>query len=277
MPESIIHPPSESLPRIAASSYLNTAPLIWSFLHGSRQRNVVMITDTAPVRCADLLARGEVEAALVPVIEYERIPDGCAVPEVCVGSRSAVRSVVLVSKYDDLNQIRHVALDEESRTSQALIKIIFREFLEGEPQWQSFTPDLDQMLKLNDAALLIGDPAMTISSTDYHVFDLATLWHTFTRTGFVFAIWMTRQAAGNETGRIDFAGARDEGLQHVDEIAAQNVKVLGLPQGELVTYLRENICFSMDDDLQKGLDLFLSFARKHRFISADSCLKMLDH
>jgi chorismate dehydratase len=277
MTESTIQPPSESLPRIAASSYLNTAPLIWSFLHGSRQRSVVMITDTAPVRCADLLARGEVEAALVPVIEYERIPHGRAVPDVCVGSRSAVRSVVLVSKYDDLNQIRHVALDEESRTSQALIKIIFREFLEGEPQWQSFTPDLDQMLKLNDAALLIGDPAMTISSTDYHVFDLATLWHKFTGTGFVFAMWMTRETAGNETRPIDFAGARDDGLEHVDEIAQENVDVLGLPQSELVTYLRENICFSMDDDLKKGLDLFLSFARKHRFISADSRLKMLDY
>jgi chorismate dehydratase len=222
------------------------------------------------------LARGEVEAALVPVIEYERIPDARAVPDVCVGSRSAVRSVVLVSKYDDLNQIRHVALDEESRTSQALIKIIFREFLEGEPQWQSFIPDLDQMLKSNDAALLIGDPAMTISSTDHHVFDLATLWHRFTGTGFVFAMWMTRQTAG-ENRQIDFAGARDEGLQHVDEIAQQNVNVLGLPQNELVTYLRENICFSMDDDLKKGLELFLTFARKHRFLSADSRLKMLDH
>jgi len=34
--------------RVAASSYLNTAPLIWSFSHGSHQNQVELFTDTAP-------------------------------------------------------------------------------------------------------------------------------------------------------------------------------------------------------------------------------------
>jgi hypothetical protein len=58
-----------SAPRVAASSYLNTAPLIWSFLSGSKRGEVDLITDTAPARCADMHAREQVEAALVPVIE----------------------------------------------------------------------------------------------------------------------------------------------------------------------------------------------------------------
>jgi len=262
-------------PRIAASSYLNTAPLIWSFLHGSRRQKVRLITDTAPVRCADLLARNQVEAALVPVIECERIPDGRVVPGICVGSRSAVRSVVLASKVDDLKQIRKVALDEESRTSQALIKIIFREFLGREPRWESFTPDLAQMLETNDAALMIGDPAMMISTNDFHVFDLATIWRGFTGLGFVFAMWMARESAAREIEEVDFAGARDEGLAHIDEIAAENEPVLELPTSELVTYLRENICFTLDDDLKQGLELFLGLAHKHALVSHKASLKML--
>jgi len=274
MPESHIQS-FDRRPRIAASSYLNTAPLIWSFLHSARRDKVSIVTDTAPVRCADLLARGEVEAALVPVIEYERIPEARFVPGVCVGSRSAVRSVVLVSKYDELKQVRKVALDEESRTSQTLIKIIFREFLGLEPEWQSFTPDLSEMLQTNDAALLIGDPAMTISSQDVHVFDLATLWRDYTGTGFVFAMWMARQAVASQIAEIDFAGARDEGLEHVDEIAEQNETLLGLPKSELVTYLRQNICFSLDDDLKAGLGLFLNLAHKHELISNKPNLIMM--
>jgi chorismate dehydratase len=265
----------ESRPRIAASSYLNTAPLIWSFLHGSKRNRVNLATHTAPVRCAEMLVRGEVEAALVPVIEYERIPDGRVVPGVCVGSRTAVRSVVLVSKYDELAKIRKVALDEESRTSQALIKIIYSEFLGREPEWQSFTPDLSEMMQTNDAALLIGDPAMTISSQDFHVFDLATLWHEYTGTGFVFAMWMANRASAGQIAEVDFAGARDEGLDHVDEIAEQNEALLGLPKSELVTYLRENICFNLDRDLQAGLQLYLDLAYKHELISHKPRLIMM--
>ena len=155
-------------PRVAASSYLNTAPLIWSFQAGPQQDAVVLVTDAAPARCADLLERGEVEAALVPIIEYQRIRDVRVVPGVCVGSHSAVRSVVLVSKYDDLKSVRKVALDASSRTSQALVKIIFREFLGFEPQWETSSPDINAMMKDNDAALLIGDPAMKVSLPDVH-------------------------------------------------------------------------------------------------------------
>ena len=138
---------------------------------------------------------GEVDAALVPVIEYQRLDGVSIVPDVCVGSRSAVRSVVLVSKHEDLKNVRRVALDASSRTSQALVKIIFREFLQFEPKWETASPDVNAMLEDNDAALLIGDPAMKIALPDVHVFDLASLWRRFTDTGFVFAMWMVRAGA----------------------------------------------------------------------------------
>ena len=174
-----------------------------------------LVTDTAPARCGDLLARGEVEAALVPIIEYQRIPDVQVVPGVCVGSHSAVRSVVLISKYADLKKVSRVGLDFSSRTSQALVKIIFREFLSCEPQWEISRPDVHDMLKDNDAALLIGDPAMNMTLPDVHVFDLASVWRRFTNTGFVFAMWMARAGAVTAVRAIDFAGARDEGLENV--------------------------------------------------------------
>src|SRR6185503_8376909 len=119
---------------IAASTYLNSAPLIWSFLHGSK-RGTVEFTDAVPARCAQLLSQNEVDAALVPVIEYQRMPGGALVPDVGVGSQNEVLSVVLVSKNTHLENIRTVALDESSRTSATLVKVIFREFLEGEPEW----------------------------------------------------------------------------------------------------------------------------------------------
>ena len=254
------------LPRIAASSYLNTAPLIWSFLHGSQRDHVQLSTDKAPARCAEMLANDEVDAALVPVIEYQRIPDLAIVPNVCVGSRAAVRSVVLVTRRNNLKKVERVALDNSSRTSVALVKIIFREFLGCEPEWASAQPDLKSMLRQADAALVIGDPAMTIPRDQFQVFDLASLWHEFTGYGFVFAMWMARAGKSESVRAANFAAARDEGLAHLDEIAAGYANQIGRSKEEIGRYLTENIVFHVDEEMEKGLELYFTLAHKHKLI-----------
>jgi len=255
-------------PRIAASSYLNTAPLIWSFIHGSQREQVDLFTDTAPARCAEMLASGEVDAALVPIIEYQGIPDIAIVPEVCVGSRTTVRSVVLVTRKNNLKKVESVALDESSRTSVALVKIIFREFLGFEPRWETAAPDLPSMLAHADAALIIGDPAMKIPRDQFRVFDLATLWHEFTGYGFVFAMWMARKDSVERIRAIDFAAARDEGLANLDQIAGTYLEQIGLSEGEIKSYLTENIVFSVDGEMQEGLKRYFELARKHALIDS---------
>jgi len=262
-------------PRVAASSYLNSAPLIWSFQHGSHRNAVQLVTDEAPARCADLLSRGKVEAALVPVIEYQRIPNIQIVPDVCVGSHSAVRSVVLVSKFDDLRRVRRVALDVSSRTSQALVRIIFREFLGFEPEWKSSSPDVKVMMETNDAALVIGDPGMNIPRDVLRVFDLAGLWRSFTSTGFVFAVWMVAAKAARTVSGLDFAAARDEGLEQIDLIIDQYEKQLPFSREEIRDYLTNNITFQVDADLAKGMQLYFELAAKHELIETNKPIDFL--
>lgn len=264
-----------SRPRIAASSYLNTAPLIWSFIHGLQRDAVELFTDTAPARCAEMLARDEADVALVPVVEYHRIPNVAIIPDVCVGSRSAVRSVVLVTRRNNLKKVERVALDDSSRTSAALVKIIFREFLGFEPEWQTSQPDLKSMLMQADAALIIGDPAMKIPRDQFRVFDLATLWREFTGFGFVFAMWMARQESVAKIGFVNFAAARDEGLAHLDEIAAEYKPQLGLSDEEIRTYLTDNIAFRMDEEMEKGLKLYFELAAKHKLIESARPLEFI--
>ncbi len=258
---------SGELPRIAASSYLNTAPLIWSFTHGSQRGAVELFTDTAPARCASMLATGEVEAALVPVIEYQRIPDIVIVPDVCVGSKTAVRSVVLVTRKNNLKKVERVALDESSRTSVALLKILFREFLGFEPEWNTAAPNLQLMMQDADTALIIGDPAMTIPRDQFRVFDLATLWHEFTGCGFVFAMWMARKNAIETIRSINFAAARDEALANLSRIAAGYKTRIDLPEDEIKNYLTRNIVFDVDEQMQNGLTRYFELAHKHGVIS----------
>jgi chorismate dehydratase len=253
-------------PRISASSYSNTAPLIWSFLYGSRRGKFELILDNAPARSAELLAQKRVDTALVPVIEYQRIDDVLLVADVCVGAKERVKSVCLVTKGEDLKNVKTVALDVSSRTSVALTKIIFRELSGLEPVYKISKPDLQKMLSGSDCALLIGDPALTIDESKYRKFDLAEIWKSFTGFGFVFAMWMAQAERVETAGKIDFADARDEGLRHLEEIIANYETDISLSRDDFRKYLTENISFSIDENMQKGLSLFFELAHKHCLI-----------
>ncbi len=269
-----------STPRISASSYSNTAPLIWSFIYGTNRGKFELILDNAPARSAELLSQNRIDAALVPVIEYQRIRDVLLVPEVCVGARERVRSVCLVTKGEDLKDVKTVALDISSKTSVALTKIIFRDFLGFEPIYKTAKPNLSEMLADSDCALLIGDPALQLSeavlpqagSLILTVFDLAELWKSFTGFGFVFAMWMANAEKAETAKMIDFAAARDEGLAHLDEIIRNYETEITLPREDFKKYLAENISYSIDDSMQKGLELYFELAFKNKLVSQNQPL-----
>lgn len=260
--------------RLAASSYLNSAPLIWSFLNGTHRGSVDFV-EAVPARCAQLLSQATVEGALVPVIEYQRIDGGSLVPNVCVGSRREVLSVVLVAKDKQLEDIGSVALDESSRTSATLVKLIFREFLKREPEWTTTAPNIEEMLAKNDAALIIGDPGMGFRRRGLNVWDLAGLWQQHTGLGFVFAMWMVRDEAIELARAIDFAGARDEGIAHLEEIVASYQDRIPMPVTELRKYLTENIVFEVDESMRNGLRLYFELAFKHELIERIKPLRFI--
>lgn len=258
-------------PRISASSYTNTAPLVWSFLYGKHHGEVELIMDTAPARSAELLMQDRVDAALVPVIAYQMIEDVRIIPDVCVGARERVRSVCLVTKGDDLEKVQTVSLDTSSRTSVALTKIVFREFLGFEPDWRDAAPNIDTMLAESDCALIIGDPALMIDETRYRKFDLAETWNAHTGLGFVFAMWMTRR----DLCPVDLAAARDEGVAHIDDIVTNYESQITIGREELTTYLSQNISYSVDDPMQRGMELYFELAQKNGLIKKNKPLIFL--
>jgi chorismate dehydratase len=282
-------------PRISASSYSNTAPLIWSFLYGANRGQFELILDNAPARSAELLAENRIDAALVPVIEFQRIADVLLVPQVCVGARSRVRSVCLVTKGEDLRDVKTVALDVSSKTSVALTKIIFREFLGLEPVYTPAKPNLSEMLAGSDCALLIGDPALMIADSGFRIsdlpnsesqkpktqnqfrkFDLAEVWKSFTGCGFVFAMWMANKDRAEAARTIDFAAARDEGLTHLDEIIRNYETEITLPREDFKKYLSENISYAIDDSMHKGLALYYDLAHRHGLIEKRKDLHFIE-
>lgn len=251
-------------PYIAASSYLNAAPLCYSFVYGAQKNRCEFLSDAAPARCAEMLAEGRADAALIPAIEYQRIAGLKVAPGACVASKREVRSVLLASRVP-LERIRTVALDSSSRTSAALIQIILGHFCGVEASYRQSPPKLADMLETNDAALIIGDPAMLIDRSSLHVYDLAEEWRKHTDLPFVFAFWAIRANSTAwrhdlEEDGIDFNAAKLEGLAHAEQLADIYGKRLGLANSDLFSYLTENISYDLDEECLRGLRLYYELA-----------------
>lgn len=250
--------------RISAISYLNTAPLMWDFEHGSGG-DQFQISYTIPSGCAAALEAGSADIGIIPAAAYASIPGLVILPDVAIAARRAVRSILLLSKFP-LHRVRTVALDTSSLTSVALTKVLFSKWLGGERVFTPMPPQLDLMLAENDAALIIGDPALQLNRTRYLAFDLAEEWIRFTGKPFVFAFWAVREAALSAAGGIDLAAifqrSRNNGLMadNVDAIARSWGPQLQMSQADIKEYLTENIHYYLDSDALDGLVLFYKYA-----------------
>jgi chorismate dehydratase len=260
---------------IAASTYLNSAPLVYSFGNSSRRQQIEQrysfIGDAAPARCAELLENRECEIALIPVIEYQRIPGLRIIPEIAVASKHRVRSVLLVARRP-LDQVNTVALDTSSRTSQTLVKILFSRRYGRLPEFSERTPDAAHlcrnMLESNDAALVIGDPAMRLGASakdlGLQIYDLADEWRALTGLPFVFAVWAAREEVLESASDLvtHFIAAKLEGIENIEKIAARYAVELNLPYSILVEYLQENVNYDLDDENLAGLQRYFELAEE---------------
>jgi chorismate dehydratase len=132
------------------------------------------------------------------------------------------------------------------------------------------------MLANADCALLIVDPSLTIDETSYRKFDLAETWKSFTGCGFVFAMWMAQAEKAGVAREIDFAGARDEGLKHLDEIIANYETEIALRREDFRKYLSENISYTIDESMQRGLELYFRLANKNGLLEGCKPLEFID-
>lgn len=250
--------------RISAISYLNTAPLMWDFEHGTAGAQFE-ISYTIPSGCAAALHAGSADIGIIPAAAYASIPGLVILPEVAIAARRAVRSILLVSQVP-LEQVRTVALDTSSLTSVALTKVIFSKWLGGRRLFTPMPPQLELMLAEHDAALLIGDPALQVDRTRYLTFDLAEEWIRYTGKPFVFAFWAMREAAVADAGSLDissiFQHSRDHGLKpdNIAAIARLWGPRLRMTESDVKRYLTENIEYFLDTDTLDGLLLFYKYA-----------------
>lgn len=240
--------------RVGIVNFLNSRPLAWGFLKG-HHADLFVPSYHPPSMVAQLLSQGGLDVGLVPSIEVQRIPGLRVLPDLCVAATREVRSVLLVSRVD-LGAIRRVALDVNSRTSVALLKILCAERWGIEPQFSEHRPQVERMLRVADAALVIGDPALKVDRSRYRVIDLAAEWKALTGLPFVFAVWAARRGVDIPDLSFYFKSSLRFGLGSLDTIVRESAAELGLDSDLVHTYLTENLSYFLQDDERAGLEEF---------------------
>ena len=261
--------------RISAISFLNTAPLMWNFEQGETAAKLAEhfeLSYTLPSRCAEQLKEGTSDIGIIPVAAYTEIPDLVIIPDVAIAAKDRVRSILLISKVP-LAKIRSVATDDSSRTSAALVEIFLRKFVGLDPGVIRQKPNLEEMLRWHDAALLIGDPALQAQTKGYYAYDLAEEWRRWTGRPFVFAFWAVRKAAlQNVPPDLDipriFQQSRDNGLKHIPEIASSWAPRLELQETLITDYLAQNVDYYLDSENLEGLRLFFRYGVECKVLPA---------
>lgn len=247
--------------RLGAVDYLNARPLVYGLERSPR----FDVRFDPPSKCAELLHAGAIDVGMIPAIEYCRGPEYRIVPGMGIVSDGHVASVALFSN-KPLADVKTVAADTSSRTSNALVRILCAERFGIAPEFTPHPPEPERMLREFDAALIIGDPALYLDADALGVLkvDLGAEWTAMTGLPFVWAFWAGRPDALDAADVAELTSVRDAGVAHSDEIADDYCGPERAALGR--AYLRDNIQYTVGPREEAGIRRYYELAAKNGLI-----------
>ena len=249
-----------SVPRAARTvhvgsvSFLNAKPLIFG-LEGAPG---VRLTLDVPSRLLDGLMDGLFDVALLPVIDYQRMPGLRFLTSGGIGCDGATLTVRIFSPVP-VEQIRTLACDTDSHTSVALARVVLSKLYGIRPRFVDLAAGGTR--DEGTALLLIGDKVVCEEPTGLpHQVDLGEAWKRLTGLPFLFAAWVARDGVdlGDLPDRLELA--KRDGLAHLDEIIARHGVPRGWPPAVAHRYLAEHLRFDVGPDQLRAVRLFHQYA-----------------
>ncbi|MCE5326284.1 MAG: menaquinone biosynthesis protein [Planctomycetaceae bacterium] len=203
-----------------------------------------------PSSLAQRLVAGEVDVAMLPVAAYFATPGLAMIDGMGICADGAVWSVLLKCRRP-LSEIRVVAADPASRSSNALAKLLLKEHFR-----QSVEMITDAGAEA-DADVVIGDRALCQPPAPCGDLDLGQCWKDMTALPFVFAVWAYRAEAENAAALAQIASAaKDMGCRNIEVLAAIRAETLHLPLERCREYLASIIRYDLGPREAQGMERF---------------------
>lgn len=246
--------------KFGCHSFLNARPLIQHLLNIKPENLPFEIVLGTPAEIAEKLSKGKIDIGFIPSIEFLRNKNLFLFPGFSISSYKEVMSVLLLTD-KKIEKIKTVQVDERSRTSVVLLRIIL------EKQY-GIKPKLVDAVKKNsiaDAQLLIGDEALHISygkreEDKQYYLDLSYEWYRLTKLPFVFAVIASREKTVPKEV-LDFLDeSKKKGMKLIGEIATKEHKACSIRESEAYDYLSKKIHYTLRKKELQGFQKFQEVA-----------------
>ncbi|HVN69388.1 MAG TPA: menaquinone biosynthesis protein [Candidatus Binatia bacterium] len=192
--------------RCGRIKYTNDLPIYAAFDAGAIEYPGSLHADT-PARLNAMLLHGELDMSPISAFTWAANHERLAIlPDLCIGARDEVVSVVLVSPLPPAElDGATIFVTEESASGRNLLRVILERRYGVRPRYADEPRPIERALE-GEPTLLIGDSAIDALERfpSKRVYDLGRLWHEWTGQQTVFAVW----AARREIYESDPAGVR---------------------------------------------------------------------
>jgi chorismate dehydratase len=260
--------------------YTNDLPIYTAFDEGAVDFPGTLVADV-PAALNGMLADGRLDMSPISAFSYAQHAETLVLlPDLCIGSRREVWSVILVSA-EPLQALdgATIAVTSESASGRNLLRVL----LEGKYGVRARflqTDDPAAAVRRGEPTLLIGDRAIDAQLTcpPERVHDLGSLWFAWTGMDMVYAVWavrrdvLARDRAAVLGALAAFREARAWGTTHEERIIAAAQARYPRPAGFYAAYY-ETLNFTFDASARAGLARYF---HELRAVGALSSVPSLD-
>lgn len=250
---------STSAYRISIVNYYNTTPFLFGIKHDPLALKQKMALELdIPSVCAKKLKNNQVDIGLVPVAIIPELGEHHIITDYCIGAVGAVDSVKLFAK-KPLEELTHVLLDYQSKTSVTLVQVLNRHFWKKNIEFIPATEGFESKIEGTTGAVIIGDRTFGLTTKEHpYQYDLALEWQKYTGLPFVFACWVSNKHI--DAGFIDaFNQTLLYGVNHIKEAVEEHPK--RIPNFDDYDYLKNKISYNLDGDKRLALQKFLELMK----------------
>ena len=264
--------------RLGRIEYLNVLPVQHGLESGKVPHGFVVTAGT-PAALNEHMAAGELDISAISSVEYARRPERyLLVPDLAIGSRGPVGSVLLLSRVPVAELGGQTILaTSQSHTSSALLRLLLpqRYKVRAVLETADVLPHVRRDAHEPTAVLAIGDEALGLRDhPDYpHRLDLGEAWREWTGLPFVFGLWAVRREFAQAEPKLAaeacaaLLASKDWGLAHMEREVHAAAWDGPLAEEEMKAYFK-GLVFDLGPEEQAGLNRFFILLAEHGEIPA---------
>lgn len=241
---------------IGAPPFLNCKPLLFGL------ENEVKFA--VPSRLTSLFQHSQLQVVLAPIVDFFKNHRTVLLPNMAIASDGPVESVKFFYKRD-IKQIKKVAVDSASHTSEMLLRLVLMKKYKLKPEFHHTAAKFDFENSVYDGLLVIGDTTFEMPKK-YSFLDLGKAWKDLTGLPFVYACWMVNQDYDSKSLYKKLMKARELGLKNIERIVQQT----DLLSPKIAhKYLTQNIRYTLGESEIEGLHRFQQLLKEGGYLESE--------